>query len=77
MAKGKNIPIGSAKQLSQQYNYDKVIIIGINETEDNIQFGITTYGKNKKLCKEAANLGQNYFKHCLEKYYGTNVEEEK
>ena len=50
----KNIPIKAAKEISNKYGYDQVIIIaravGFSEH-------VTTYGKDKIHCNIAAKIG--------------------
>jgi hypothetical protein len=51
----KEIKISSAKQIANEYDYDMVIIIGINNDSSG---HVTTYGKNKGFCKIAGHIGQ-------------------
>lgn len=51
----KKIPITLAKDISNKYEYDMVIIIGKNKDGNG---HITTYGKTKELCKEVGKIGQ-------------------
>lgn len=55
MSDSKNIPISKAKEISNQYNFDGVIIIGINNDRSG---HITTYGKTKDLCKIIGNIAK-------------------
>lgn len=49
----KKFPISKAKELLKEYDYDKIIIVCINDTEEEASH-ITAYGKTKALCKEAS-----------------------
>lgn len=40
-----------ARYFGDKFNYDKVFIIGINESSR--EFEVTSYGKTKKKCDEA------------------------
>lgn len=51
----KKIPITKAKEISKEYDYDMIIIIGINNDRSG---HISTYGKDKNLCKLAGHIGQ-------------------
>lgn len=51
----KRIPITKAKELSEQYGWDEIVIIGIDSLDES--GCITTYGATKTLCKIAGNLG--------------------
>lgn len=53
----KRIPITKAKELSKQYGWSRILIIGIDDSDDS--GCITTYGTTKKLCKLAEELGDN------------------
>lgn len=57
MGKSKPIPIKTAKEMAHDLNYDMVIIIGVNHSD--LSGHVTTYGKNKQLCKIAGHIGQN------------------
>jgi len=49
-----DIPIGAAKKIATEYNYDQVIIIGrkVGRNEH-----VTTYGIDKTHCSMAAKIG--------------------
>ena len=47
----KRIPIARARELGQKYEYDGLVIIGLNEDGNH---WITTYGRTKKLCGDTA-----------------------
>lgn len=51
----KRIPISKAKELSEQYGWDKIIIIGIDGSDGSDQ--VVTYKNTKALCKTAGELG--------------------
>ena len=51
----KEIKISEAKKIAKEYDYDMVIVIGINNDSSG---HVTTYGKNKNYCKVAGHLGQ-------------------
>ncbi|MFW6246804.1 MAG: hypothetical protein ACOC22_01330 [bacterium] len=51
----KEIKISEAKKIAKEYDYDMVIIIGINNDSSG---HVTTYGKNKGFCKIAGHIGQ-------------------
>lgn len=51
----KEIKISEAKKIANEYDYDMVIIIGINNDSSG---HVTTYGKNKGFCKIAGHIGQ-------------------
>jgi len=51
----KEIKISKAKEIAKECDYDMVIIIGINNDSSG---HVTTYGKNKGLCKIAGHIGQ-------------------
>lgn len=51
----KKIPIKKANKIAKEYDYDGVIIIGVNEDSSG---HITTYGKDKQFCKIMGELGQ-------------------
>lgn len=51
----KEIKIIDAKKIANDYDYDMVIIIGVNNDSSG---HITTYGKTKNRCKVAGYLGQ-------------------
>ena len=53
----KRIPIARAKEIAQEYGYEKVIILGITKRENRFKFWLTTYGKDKKLCALAKEIG--------------------
>ena len=53
----KRIPITKAKDLSKEYGWDEIIIIGIDSSDES--GCVTTYGATKKLCKCAGDLGNS------------------
>ena len=62
----KRIPIKAAREISQKYDYDQVIIIA-RKVGDKGGEHVTTYGKNKVHCKIAAGIG-NYVKYEIMKW---------
>jgi len=50
----KPIPISAAKDISQRYGYDQIVVIGrrVGEGEH-----VTTYGRDKANCDVAAKIG--------------------
>lgn len=52
----KKIPILRARELAEKYDYDIVIITGINSDNSGT---ITTYGKTKLLCNISGKIGEN------------------
>ena len=60
----KRIPISKAKEIANQYGYEKVIILAIttDSKEDRFQFWLTTYGKNKKFCGVAKQVGEFFIR---------------
>lgn len=64
----KKIKVSDCKKISQEYNFEKVIIIGINEIGgcvDEIDMAIATYGSDKEQCKRAETLGQEVCKEAM------------
>ena len=53
----KRIPLARAREIAQEYGYEKVIILAITQRENRFQFWLTTYGKNKRLCAIAKKIG--------------------
>ena len=71
----KPIPIEAAKEISDKYGYDQVVIIARAIDENHNGEGgehVTTYGIDKPNCAVAAHIG-NYLKY---KIMGWNKEEE-
>lgn len=58
----KDIPINAAKEISDEYNYPEVVIFAY-DPDTNMQH-VTTYGKSKDQCIDAARAG-NYLKRAL------------
>lgn len=58
----KDIKISYAKEVSQKSGYEQIIILGI-DPKTGAQH-VTTYGKSKNECKEAAIIG-NWLKRKL------------
>ena len=58
----KRIPIARAKEIAEQYGYEKVFIVGITQDETNWRFWLTTYGKNKEFCERAKQIGDGFLK---------------
>jgi hypothetical protein len=54
----KPIPISSAKDIAQKYDYDQVIIYARKVGED-VTEHVTTYGVNKEHCKIAGRIGDH------------------
>jgi len=72
--KGKRIPITSAKEISKQYDYDMVIVLGINEGEEKDYYShVTTYGVNKEKCNRAGIIGQDR----IGKYLGWILDDDR
>lgn len=57
------IPIRAAEQLSKQYNLPATIVFGLEDMTG--RFTITTYGATPKLCKWAADIGQQISEQIL------------
>ena len=57
----KPIPIKTAKNISNEFGYDQVIIIARKIGENGGEH-VTTYGKNKEHCSVAAKCG-DYLKY--------------
>ncbi len=53
---GKRIPIVRARELAKQYGHDQMIILGWDQKTGRVC--ITTYGKDKKNCDQAALGGK-------------------
>jgi hypothetical protein len=51
----KPIEINKAKEIANEYNYDEVIILAIDN--ENRKQHVTTFGKKKSECIDAANIG--------------------
>ncbi len=62
MAKSKNIPIKAGKDFLEKYEKDQVIILTWHKESNTTT--VTTYGKTKKDCDQAA-LGGNVIKKGL------------
>ena len=65
----KPIPVSAAKLISDTYDYDQVVIIA-REVSDNITTGgehVTTYGVNSQNCEVAARIG-NFLKYEIMKW---------
>ncbi len=60
--KNKKITIKSAKEISEKFNYPEIVIFGW-DPETGMQH-VTTYGKTKKQCIDAARAG-NHLKKAL------------
>ena len=56
-----DIPISAAKEISDKYDYDQVIIIARKVGETGNEH-VTTYGKTKEHCQVAARAG-NFLKY--------------
>ena len=59
---GKKIPIESAKTIGQDYGYDQVIIVAWDSKTGTEH--VTTWGSDKKNCKQAAD-GGNWVKRAM------------
>lgn len=57
MAKGV-IPISDARELAKKHRCPLVVIFAIEE--DVSRFTVTTYGRNRELCKVAAAYGDQF-----------------
>lgn len=62
MTKPKKIPISTAKQISKDFNYPEIVIFAYDPVSGKQH--ITTYGKNKEMCKDAAKAAE-YLKKAL------------
>lgn len=51
----KDIKIDYAKEVSQKSGYEEIIILGVDPATGTQH--VTTYGKSKGQCKEAAKIG--------------------
>lgn len=60
--KNKQIPIAAAKRISKDYEFPEVVIFAY-DPESGMQH-VTTYGKTKKQCIDAATIG-NFLKLTL------------
>lgn len=60
--KNKRIPISAAKRISQDYNFQEVVIFAYDPETGNQH--VTTYGKTKEQCIDAARAG-NFLKRAL------------
>lgn len=58
----KKIPIKAAKEVSQKYNQDQVILVTFDKTDGLTH--VVTYGKTLKDCEEAA-IGGNLIKKLI------------
>ena len=57
-----DIPISAAKQIADEYDWNQVIVVAWNKKTGTQH--VTTYGKSKQDCKEAA-CGGNFVKRAL------------
>jgi hypothetical protein len=53
-----SIPIKDAEEISKRRGCPVVIIFGIDAIGD--RFTVTTYGRSRKLCRHAADLGKKF-----------------
>jgi hypothetical protein len=60
--KNKKIPISAAKEISKKYGFPEIIIFAY-DPETGMQH-ITTYGKTREYCVDAAKAG-NHLKRYL------------
>ena len=60
--KNKPIAISAAKEISLKYNYPEIVIFAY-DPKTGMQH-VTTYGKTKEQCLDAAKAG-NYLKRAL------------
>jgi len=58
----KEIPISTAKEISEKYGYPEVVIFAYDPVSKNQH--ITTYGETKDQCLDAAKAG-NFLKKSL------------
>lgn len=56
--------VAAARDFSNKFNFNKVFIIGVNETTG--QFMTVSYGKNKKQCAEATKTIDKIYDQILD-----------
>lgn len=59
--KNRRIPINEARELAKKYGYDQIVIFAHKDDRDWNGWR-TTWGKNKRLCREATALGKELSK---------------
>ncbi len=52
------IPIKDAEKIGKSRGLPLIVVFGI--TEDGSRFEVTTWGRNRKLCKLAASFGDQF-----------------
>jgi len=52
------IPVSDARELGQRHSCPLVVVFAIEE--DATRFTVTTWGRNKALCKVAASFGDQF-----------------
>jgi len=57
----RSIPISTAKNIAEKYDYDQVFIFARKTGDGGIEH-MTTYGASKEHCKIAAQIG-NFLKY--------------
>ncbi len=67
------IPISDARRIAKERRCPVVVIFAIEE--DTTRFTVTTYGKNKKLCRHAADLGRQFSKAIMQTDVAPSQEE--
>ena len=70
----KPIPIEAAKQISEKYEFDQVIIVARRVGEGGGE-SVTTYGKDKAHCDVAAQCG-DFLKYEVMKWHDACTESE-
>lgn len=73
MTELKSIPIKAAREISEKYGYDQVIIIArrCHDTPEPHGESVTTYGRTKEHCDVAAKIG-NFLKYKIMKWTNEN-----
>lgn len=59
MAWNPSPAVAAARDFGKKFNYDKVIIIGVNEPEG--KFQVVSYGETKKKCGETRITADNIY----------------
>lgn len=59
MAWNPSREVATARNFGKKFNYDKVIIIGVNETDGT--FKVVSYGETKKKCGETRITADNIY----------------
>ena len=59
MAWNPSPEVADARDFGKKFNYDKVIIIGVNEPEG--KFRVVSYGETKQKCAETRITADNIY----------------